>query len=178
MIDRPDLPTDYSIAIERRRHGALNMTMCNDLHVWTHSLPRFQFPFDKNAIPLNGIYILFEKGELAHGTDRIVRVGTHTGEKQLRSRLLQHFLIENKDRSIFRKNIGRALLNREHDPYLAIWNIDRTSRQTREKHEHIDLDRQREVERDVTAYIQEHFSFVVFPVEEKAKRLGACLRNS
>jgi len=29
----------------------------------------------------------------------IVRVGTHKGDRQLRSRMLQHFVNENKDRS-------------------------------------------------------------------------------
>jgi len=77
-----------------------------------------RFPFCEDQIPLNGIYILFEKGELAHNTDRIVRIGTHTGINQLRSRLKQHFIVENKDRSIFRKNIGRALLNKNHDDFI------------------------------------------------------------
>ena len=67
-------------------------------------------------VPLNGIYLLYERGELGHGADRIVRVGTHTGKNQLVSRLKQHFVHENKDRSIFRKNIGRAILNRQQDP--------------------------------------------------------------
>ena len=31
-----------------------------------------------------------------------------------------------KDRSIFRKNIGRDLLNREKDPYLECWEADFT----------------------------------------------------
>jgi hypothetical protein len=54
-------------------------------------------PFDDSPIPLNGIYILFEDGEIAHGTNRIVRIGTHTGKDQLFSRLKQHFIQENKD---------------------------------------------------------------------------------
>ena len=83
-----------------------------------HSLQVFHFPFDVTRIPLNGIYVLFERGEVAHGANRIVRVGTHTGDDQLRSCLRQHFLLENKDRSIFRKNIGRAPLNRDYDPFL------------------------------------------------------------
>jgi len=29
---------------------------------------------------------------------------------------------ENKDRSIFRKNIGRALLNKDNDPFIEQWN--------------------------------------------------------
>jgi len=117
------------------------MTPCDALHEWANSLPALRFPFNEAQIPLNGIYILFEQGEVAHGANRIVRVGTHTGTGQLRSRIRQHFLVENKDRSIFRKNIGRALLNRDNDPFLPMWELDRTSRLARVKHV-IDLDRQ------------------------------------
>ena len=106
---------------------------CKQLHQWFNNLERFSFPFDKRKIPRNGIYILFEKGETALGMDRIVRIGTHTGENKLRSRLKEHFINENKDRSVFRKNIGRALLNRVKDPFLAQWEIDLTSRGAREK---------------------------------------------
>jgi hypothetical protein len=148
------------------------MTVCEALHKWANSLPTFRLPFDGNRIPLNGIYFLFEKGEVAHGTNRIVRVGTHTGAKQLRSRLQQHFLVENKDRSIFRKNIGRALLNRDHDPFLPTWELDRTSRKAKDKHIGIDLDRQRAIEHSVSDYIREHFSFVVVRVDEKLERLS------
>ena len=85
------------------------MHICEALHAWVNSLPALRFPFGVSQIPLNGIYVLFENGEVGHGGHRIVRVGTHTGHNQLTSRLRQHFLIENKDRSIFRKNkIGRA----------------------------------------------------------------------
>lgn len=133
---------------------------------------KFSFPFDKHEIPANGIYILFEKGELAHSTNRIVRIGTHTGINQLRSRLNQHFIKENKDRSIFRKNIGRALLNKDKDPFLEKWEIDLTTRKAKEKYsELIDFVKQKEVERKVTKCIQENFWFVVFEVDDKRKRL-------
>ncbi len=36
----------------------------------------FSFSVDARALPLNGIYLRFEKAETAHGTNRIVRVGT------------------------------------------------------------------------------------------------------
>jgi hypothetical protein len=107
----------------------------------------------------------------AHGADRIVRVGTHTGQNQLRSRLHQHFLAENKDRSIFRKNVGRALLSRDHDPFLPSWELDFTTRAMKEKHVGVDLDRQRTVERAVSEYIQKHFSFVVVRFDQKDERL-------
>jgi len=147
------------------------MTVCETLHHWANSQSVLRFPFDDASIPLNAIYVLFEQGEVAHGAKRIVRVGTPTGTGQLRSRLRQHFLVENKDRSIFRKNIGRALLNRDHDPFLPTWDLDRTSRLARETHI-IDLARQSAIEALVSKYIQEHFTFIALRVDNKTQRLG------
>lgn len=42
-------------------------------------MKRFEFPFESKDIPKNGVYILFERNELGHGGDRIVRIGAHTG---------------------------------------------------------------------------------------------------
>jgi len=108
--------------------------ICKQIHHLFSKLQRHSFPFDENAIPKNGIYILFEKGETAHDTDRIVRIGTHTGDNQLRSRLKQHFVKENKDRSIFRKNIGRALLSKVNNSFLEQWEWDLTTRANKEKY--------------------------------------------
>ncbi len=147
--------------------------LCAALHHLFNKLERFTFPFEVSKIPRNGIYILFEAEEQAHDVDRIVRIGTHIGDNQLRSRLQQHFIKENKDRSIFRKNIGRAILNRAGDPFLEQWNWDLTTRKARETYGHlVDRYKQEEVERQVTACIQEHFSFVVFEVAEKPQRLN------
>jgi hypothetical protein len=146
--------------------------LCEELHLWANALPRVSCPFDPRALPLNGLYLLFENGETAHGTSRIVRVGTHTGNDQLRSRLQQHFIVENKDRSIFRKNIGRALLNKEHDPFLSDWELDLTSKQAKVKYYgRIDIKRQKAIERRVSDYIQSSFSFVVLRVDDKHQRL-------
>jgi len=145
---------------------------CNFLHQWFNQLNKLHYPFDLNQIPLNGIYILFEKGEYAHNTDRIVRVGTHTGKNQLRSRLKQHFINENKDRSIFRKNIGRALLNQHHDSFLEQWNIDLTTRKAKDKYlQSFDVNRKSEIENQVSQIIQQNFSVVVFEVQDRDKRL-------
>lgn len=145
---------------------------CAELHRNLSELERFHFPFDAERIPKNGIYFLYESGESGHGVDRLVRVGTHTGNDQLRSRLHQHFVIENKDRSIFRKNIGRALLHRDNDPFLAQWEIDLTTRAARDRHgSHIDHTKQRAVEQLVAEYIQKCFSFAVIAVPDKATRL-------
>jgi len=147
--------------------------VCEHLHCLLNSLPRQGFLFDTHQIPDNGIYILFEDGESALGADRIVRVGTHTGADHLPSRLKQHFVQENKDRSIFRKNIGRALLNQSNDPFLEQWEWDLTARKARERLGPVlDTARQRAVERTVSEYIQRHFSFVVFRVDDKDQRLS------
>jgi hypothetical protein len=146
--------------------------LCEKLHSIFYTLPRFRFPFDGKQIPKNGIYILFEEGEYAHTGDRIVRVGTHTGKDQLRSRLKQHFVTENKDRSIFRKNIGRALLYSSDDPFLEQWNWDLTSRKAKEFYGHLlNVEKQKKIEKKVSTIIQELFSFVVVEVSEKKQRL-------
>lgn len=145
---------------------------CSDLHKVFNSFKRYTFPFDSDSIVQNGIYILFEKGEFAHGTERIVRVGTHTGDNQLISRINQHFVMKNKDRSIFRKNIGRAILNSMNDSYLDVWEIDFTTKENKERYGHlINNDYQMEIETKISDYIQKNFSFVVIEVSDKGKRL-------
>lgn len=144
---------------------------CELLHDFINSLDRYHFRFDEKKLPNNGVYILFEKFERAHGQDRIVRIGTHTGGAKLVSRLKEHFLVENKDRSIFRKNIGRAILNTRKDPFLMHWNLDLTERNTKEKFAHlIDFHYQKSVEKEVTEYIQDNISFSVIKVNDKQER--------
>jgi len=145
--------------------------ICAELHQIFHTFPHHLFPFQADRIPLNGIYILFEKGETAHGVERIVRIGTHRGDDQLLGRLKEHFINENKDRSIFRKNIGRAILNQTGDPFLDLWEYDLMTRKARDRFGVlIDMDRQKRIERQVTQMLQSRFQFVVFSVAGKENR--------
>ena len=147
---------------------------CYRLHEWFNSLRKFRFPFDEDLplIPQNGIYILFERGETFEQMDRVVRVGTHTGDDQLRSRLRQHFADENKDRSIFRKNIGRCFLSKESHPYLKVWNLDFTTRDQKKKNAHLkDEHLQEQIEKRISHYIQQNMSFAVIGVNSKRERL-------
>lgn len=145
---------------------------CAELHQIFNSMKRLSFPYGNEIIPPNGIYILFEQGEEAHDGNRIVRIGTHTGEGQLPSRLWQHFVNQNKDRSIFRKNIGRALLNRDNDDYLEKWELDLTTKENKNKYnKYIDTEYQNKIEERVSKKIQSDFSFVVFSVNDKNERL-------
>lgn len=147
--------------------------ICHSLHELFGGIAACKFPYDESQVPKNGIYVLFEDGELAHGTSRIVRIGTHTGNNQLRSRLKQHFLNEMKDRSIFRKNIGRCLLARDNDPFLAFWELDLTTSAAKADHAgKIDFKKQVEIEGRVSEYIQGHLRFVIFEVQDKNRRLN------
>ena len=146
--------------------------ICSELHHLLEAGKRYSFPFNESEIPQNGIYVLFEKGETAHDVEKIVRIGTHTGNGRLVSRLKEHFLKENKDRSIFRKNIGRAILTKRNDIFLKQWNWDLTTRANKDKLlPLLDVQKQKQIEKEVTKYIHEHFSFMVFEVQLKADRL-------
>ena len=152
-------------------HGP-HQSACQQLHQWAQSQPRHRFPYDNDAVPSDGIYLLFERGEDGHAGERIVRVGTHNGDHRLPLRLHQHFLGANKDRSIFRKNIGRALLNRARDPYLTVWNLDLTSKAAKDQYgDLVEPRRQAEIERSVTDHICRNLSFVTIPVAARGDRL-------
>jgi hypothetical protein len=146
------------------------MNVCAAFHEFCRSLPRHHFPYDESLIPKNGIYILFEKGEEGHSGERIVRIGTHTGADQLRSRLYQHFVQENKDRSIFRKNIGRCLL--ANDLYLPVWEIDYTTQEAKKSKGSLRVaKKEQDIEKQITNHLQQRFSFVVFQIDDKNARL-------
>ena len=138
---------------------------CDNIHAFANSLPRFSYPFEISKIPENGIYVFFEKGEKYKNWDRIVRVGTHNGDGNLPSRLEPHLCKENKDCSIFRKNIGRAILFKNKSSFLSQWNLDLTSKVNREKYKDIvDLRKIAEIEKNVSEYMRDNLSFSVFSV--------------
>jgi len=144
---------------------------CNELHQLCSELPRYEYKFNVSDLPKNGIYIVFEKGEKAHNTDRIVRIGTHTGQNNLPVRLKEHFYNENKNRSIFRKNIGRAFI--QNDKYLEIWNKDFIPKKNREQYANkINPKKQADIEQQVSDYIRKNISFVILPVENEKQRLA------
>ncbi|KXA93333.1 hypothetical protein AKJ64_00930 [candidate division MSBL1 archaeon SCGC-AAA259E17] len=161
---------------------------CEWLHEKLEKLPKIQYPFEKSSLPKNGIYFFYEKGE-TWGHDgnkpRIVRVGTHKSGN-FRSRISEHFLFEEErkmdfdqndskpsDRSIFRKNIGRALLNKDDNDYLKVWNIDFIKRKNREEHaSKRNISKEREIERKITEILRENFSFRFIAFEGGTNIMG------
>lgn len=146
--------------------------ICHALHELCDKAWHFDFKKGFERIPANGIYILFQEGEYGHRSHRIVRVGTHNGRNQLVSRIGQHFLMENKNRSIFRKNIGRCLLAKDNHHYAGLWELDTTSKADKHQHLHkLDLVFEKQLERQISTYIQNHFWFVVLNCPDKNMRL-------
>jgi hypothetical protein len=163
---------------------------CKWLHEQLEHLPIFKYPFDLKLLPKNGVYFFYEEGENSdHGNSisrpRIVRIGTHK-ENNFRSRISEHFLLnESKmkfiqtnpkpsDRSIFRKNIGRALLNKQRDfDYLRVWEIDFTGNKNRTNHSHLrNIEKERDIESQITGLLRKNFYFRLIPFEGQEKRLG------
>jgi hypothetical protein len=111
-------------------------------------------------------------------------VGTHR-DGNFRSRIAEHYLLDeasmnfdkNKpkpsDRSIFRKNIGRALLNKEHDSYLKTWETDFTYHDNKVKYAgERDIVKEQEIERKITEILRSNFSFRFIELVSQKERMG------
>jgi len=162
--------------------------LCKWLHEQLEQLPFIKFFFKLEQLPENGIYFFYEDREIwGHGgyKPRIVRIGTHK-DGNFRSRIKEHFLLDqskmsfdkNKpkpsDRSIFRKNIGRALLNRDRDDYLQIWEIDFTTKKNRESLGYKrDIDKEKRIEATITKRLRERFCFRFVMIDSQMKRMGS-----
>lgn len=162
--------------------------LCKWLHEQLEQLPIIKFPFKLEQLPENGIYFFYENMEIwEHGgyKPRIVRIGTHK-DGNFRSRIKEHFLFDESkmdfdaakpaphERSIFRKNIGRALLNKAKDDYLKIWEIDFTTRRNREEYGRLrDVQKEKKIESEVTRILREKFSFRFIIADDRMKRMGA-----
>jgi hypothetical protein len=138
---------------------------CRWLHDQLDFLRLFRYPFIKEELPDNGIYFFYEEGETwGHGGDnpRIVRIGTHKKDKNFQKRMCKHFSHRRRE-SVFRRNIGSALLKKNHDPYLATW--EKNGKVLNKSKEH-------GLEKDITVILENKFSFRFIIVPEKEMRVG------
>ena len=154
-----------------------SVNMAYILHKLFYKLPRYNWQTINDVPYGNGIYIMFETGASYFDMDRITRVGSHPSQARLKQRLKDHFVKKNKDGSIFRKNIGRAILNKDQNPYIDIWNLDLSKSENKKKYGHlVDYQLQNELEKKTSDYLRNSFSFVCIPVEDSLERI--CLENS
>lgn len=160
---------------------------CEWLHGELRQLPIVRFPFELGDLPENGVYFFYEEGETwGHGGNeaRITRIGT-SREGNFRSRIAEHYLLDESkmnfdinrpaphERSIFRKNIGRALLNRQKDDYIKVWELDFTTREKSEAFRHLrDVQKERALESNITQLLRSSFSFRYIILDSQEKRMG------
>jgi hypothetical protein len=161
---------------------------CQWLHEQLESTPLNNYPLDLDLLPLNAIYFFYENGEDSTHKgikQRIVRIGTHK-HNNFRSRISKHYLLiepyiemaltkaKPADRSIFRKHIGRVLLNKANDPYLKIWNKKFTSAKIIAIYGHLrDIQKEQVLEEQITEILRGNFSFRFVVIEDDKKRIGS-----
>jgi hypothetical protein len=161
--------------------------ICQRIHLILESAPLIRYPFNLETLPSEAIYVMHEDGETwGHGDNspRIVQIGTQR-DGNFAARLAQHFVLDEgkmdfdgqssgpKDRSILRKTIGRALLNKASDPYLEMWNRDFTEKTPRERYgAERDIPKERLLEQEITELLRGHFSVRYVPISNAAERLG------
>jgi hypothetical protein len=136
---------------------------CQRLHnIFNNIRPLFFTKSDIDSIKYtNGIYIVFEKTEEAHGSKRIIRVGTHRELDNLKKRLHSHR--RHSGSSVFRRKIGCAILNKENpnDTAIRLWyNKD---------YKLIAKEKLWETRNSVTRHITQNLSFVTLPVSGTRK---------
>lgn len=153
---------------EKKERKISSIHAAEKLHQLFERLPVYNWQTIGDIPFQDGIYIVYEKGETYRGHDRIVRVGTHTSQGRLKKRLMDHFVRENHNQSIFRKHIGKAMLNCDRDPYLAIWSLNTSEALNVGKE---DKSKEKNIENRVSEYMRTNFTFRVFPLSVKAERL-------
>ena len=160
---------------------------CHWLHSTLEEFPMNKYPFDINVLPVNGIFFFYQDGEFwGHGGNihKIVSIGSHRNGNFV-NRIKEHFLFNEKrmifdkmkakpsDRSSFRKNIGKALLNIEKDDYSKIWEIDFTTKQNIDRYNSLrDIVKEKDIESHITKLLRQQFSFRFIIVNNQAERIG------
>lgn len=177
------------ITIKENNENNLKTDSCEWLHNLLEELPLVRYPFDIEKLPENGVYFFYEKGEKnghnSKNKPRIVRVGTHR-EGNFKARMKDHFIFNNAkmnfnqnqspphDRSIFRTNLGRAILNKRNKEYLKIWNTDYTTKKNRKELSHLrNIEFEKEIETEITKILHENFSFKFLIAEGEEERIGS-----
>lgn len=100
---------------------------------------------------------------------RIVRIGTHERKMDF-----DEDKAKPSDRSIFRRNIGRALLNKDKDSYLEVWEIEFLPKKNRIKYGHLrDIEKEKSIEQQITEILRNRFFFRLMVIKnEKSEAEG------
>ena len=137
--------------------------LCKRVHEIFEVLPSWKLP--SNHLPKQGLYFFYENGEITShtGKPRIVRVGTHGLNRTLKQRLTDHYN-GNREGSIFRKELGSALLKRSGASENQIREWRKRRKLSRSWHIF------EKIERQVSEILSSKFSFRALSVEAVEER--------
>ncbi|MBC7382932.1 MAG: hypothetical protein H7296_08040 [Bacteroidia bacterium] len=137
----------------------------NKLTLLFNQVKRFSYPYKENEIPKNGIYVMFEKGEKHSNLDRVVRIGSHTGQNRLFERINEHYIGEDHRDSIFRKHLGRCFLTIDKRvDYIKCWDLKIKKREDQAKNlDKINWALEEKYEEKISEFIKSNFTFIIIP---------------
>ena len=154
-------PTDSRANAEQDAHPG-KAAVSASVHRILAALPARRFPISRRDVPPDGIYLLYEEGETVQiedqEFDRIVGVGTHSGEGRLARRLGIHASGDRRG-SDLRLHLGSAFLAQANsaDPRLRTWLGEKRTPMP-------------DVEEAVSTLIRERFAVRCIPVSDRQER--------
>lgn len=149
----------------------LNISISEDtirLHRLLQQLPRYKKEDISKISFEDGVYFFFEEGEVYHGVDRIVKVGTHIADGKMRQRLRDHYK-PNQEGSVFRKVIGKAMLRYDQYKFEELLDLELSKGKLAGGIKR--YEKEKNLERRITNYLNNKFSFACVKVVEKEQRL-------
>ena len=142
-------------SVEMYRKLYVKVTGTSPIVTFSQGKAHIAFPdgAEPNALPLNGIYVMFDKDPQTGKLGRIVRIGTHepTNPNGLISRVFSHFS-GSKNRSILRKHVGSSLL-RSKPKALESWRVKNVPGDSA-------------TEKKVTQYLIDHIAVGFVPIDK------------
>lgn len=138
------------------------------LHGLLQQLPKYKKE-DIRKIPFNdGICFFFEEGESYNNLNRIVRVGTHIADGKLKQRLRDHYK-PNQEGSVFRKSIGKSIIRYDQFKFEELLDLELSSGNLPRKIKK--YEKEKNIEKRITDYLDKSFTYVCIKVEDKELRL-------
>ena len=129
-------------------------------------IPRIsQTYFVERFLRMPGVYVMFEEGELRSGSGeglRVVRIG-RTKKQTLSKRLSLHTKGGHRA-SVLRKHIGMALMKKNPELFVETWGGTKEPPQL--KQNPVLRQREKQLEENVTRYIEKHFLFLPLVVQD------------
>ncbi len=149
--------------------------ICKRLHEVLNSGLRFGCKSGDYTYPdriiQNGIVVMYEKGEKAHGDDKVVAVLCHRDQNGVLTLLNRQFVLEDSFNGTLRKHIGMCILNRDEHPYLRVWRTMPSISTSVESLTSLrDMDFETVLEKQITQYVQDHMSFTLINVDDVQAR--------